>query len=231
MIDHLEVAAGGDAQELSRASPRFSVIWLHGLGADGHDFAPLASSLVPADGPGVRFIFPHAPPRPVTLNGGDVMPAWFDMVAIDADGMQDWEGLDETAAAIRELITRENERGIASDRIVLGGFSQGGAAALYTGLTHPDSLLGLVVLSTYIPLGGGRQRQRSEANKKTPILYFHGARDPLIPLPLAEASRELLESYGNPPSWKVYDMEHEVVAEEIADIAAWMGERMRAVAP
>ena len=231
MIDHLEVAVGGTSQDLPRFAPRFSVIWLHGLGADGHDFAPIASSLVPAGGPEVRFIFPHAPLRPVTLNGGHVMPAWFDMVAIDANGMRDREGLEQTAAAVRELIARENERDVASDRIILAGFSQGGAASLYTGLTHPDSLLGIIVLSTYIPLAGVGQVERAEANQKTPILYFHGAKDPLIPLPLAEASQELLEGYGNPLNWKVYDMEHEVIAEEIADIAAWMGERMQLAPP
>ena len=229
MIDHLEVFAGGASQDSAQPSPRFSVIWLHGLGADGHDFAPIASSLVPAGRPRVRFIFPHAPLRPVTLNGGYIMPAWFDMVAIDANGMQDQEGLEQTAAAVRELIVRENERGIPSNRIILAGFSQGGAAGLYTGLTHSDSLLGIIILSTYIPLGGVGQIERAEANKKTPILYFHGSRDPLIALPLAEASRELLEGYGNPLSWKAYDMEHEVVPEEIADIAAWLGERMRVV--
>ena len=227
MIDHLEVSVNGVPQDLSRFSPQFSVIWLHGLGADGHDFAPIASRLIPAGGPEVRFIFPHAPSRPVTLNGGYVMPAWFDMVAIDANGMQDREGLEQTAAAVRELIARENERGIASDRIILAGFSQGGAASLYIGLTHPDSLLGIIVLSTYIPLEGAGQIGRAEANKKTPILYFHGARDPLIALPLAEASQRLLKGYGNPLNWKIYDMEHEVIAEEIADIAAWMGERMQ----
>jgi phospholipase/carboxylesterase len=206
-------------------APLASVIWMHGLGADGNDFVPIVPELrLPPSLP-VRFVFPHAPMQPVTLNHGYVMRAWFDVAFGDLEGRSrsaDEPGLRRSIAAIEELIAREVEAGIAPSRIVLAGFSQGGALALETGLRHAAPLAGLMALSTYLPLGERTLREASDANRAVPILMAHGSQDPVIGLELAVRSRDLLRAASWPVEWHEYRMPHSVCAEEIAEISAWL---------
>ncbi|WP_333840018.1 alpha/beta hydrolase [Pelomicrobium sp.] len=206
--------------------PRFAVIWMHGLGADGHDFVPIVHELGLPAAPGVRFIFPHAPLRPVTINGGYVMRAWYDVLSPGFTQREDASGIRASQQAIDALIAREASRGIDPAHIVLGGFSQGGAMALHTGLRHGLRLGGIVALSTYLPLAESLPVEASPANARVPIFMAHGSHDPLIPLSLAVGSRERLVAMGYSVEWRVYPMQHSVCMEEIADIGAWLRRRM-----
>jgi len=207
----------------SREGARASVIWLHGLGADGHDFEPIVPQLGIPPGLGVRFIFPHAPSIPVTLNGGMSMPAWYDITALGGRARQDDAGIRRSAEQIQALMARENERGVADERIVLAGFSQGGAVALHLGLRHPRPIAGIMALSTYLPLLDTVADERSEANAETPVLMCHGTMDPVIEPSMGEQSREALEALGYPVEWHSYPMAHQVCMPEIMAIGHWLG--------
>jgi phospholipase/carboxylesterase len=200
--------------------PRAAVIWLHGLGADGHDFEPIVPELgMPAAAPGVRFVFPHAPLQPVTINGGAVMRAWYD---VTGDGRQDTAGIRASQVRLEALIARERARGVAASSIVLAGFSQGGAIALQAGLRHPERLAGILALSTYLPLPDTLAQEASEANRDLPIFMAHGTQDPLIPLSWAKRSRDQLAALGYTVEWREYPMPHSVCAEEIEDVGRWL---------
>jgi len=202
--------------------PTGTVIWLHGLGADGHDFEPIVPELMSARQAALRFIFPHAPLRPVTLNGGFTMRAWYDIVSLDRSGPEDLRGVRESQALIESLIARENQRGIATGRIVLAGFSQGGALALYAGARHADKLAGIMGLSCYMLLAARFAAERAAANQATPIFLAHGTQDPVVAPVLGEQTRRLLEESGYAVEWHTYSMPHSVCPQEIADIGAWL---------
>jgi phospholipase/carboxylesterase len=203
-------------------APTASIIILHGLGASGDDFAPVAHELDLADVGPVRFVLPHAPMRPVTINGGQVMPAWFDIVALGGKGPEDEPGLRDAMARARALIERECARGVPAGRIVLGGFSQGCAVALMTGLRHPQRLAGIMGLSGFLPLAARTEAERHAANLATPIFMAHGRFDGMIALPRATASRDVLRGLGHPVHWHEYPMDHEVCMQELADLQAWL---------
>ncbi len=203
------------------SNPAFSVIWLHGLGADGNDFVPVAEAL---SLPGMRFIFPHAPIRPVTLNGGYRMRAWYDIYSLDLKSGEDREGMLDTQQRISEFIAREKERGIASDHVLLAGFSQGGAAVLYAGLRCPERLAGIMALSAYLPLATSLRQEAHPANSETPLFMAHGTMDDVIPISAGRASRDALANLGHEVRWCDYAMAHSVCQDEIGDIAAWIGE-------
>lgn len=205
-------------------NPDASIIWLHGLGADGGDFAPIANQMALLVN--VRFIFPHAPQRPVTINGGYIMRAWYDVYAPDLAARQDEEGIRTSAALIEELIAVEKNRGIATHRIMLAGFSQGGAIALHTGLRHEDALGGIIALSTYLPLHQMAKKERSQAGMQTSIFMAHGTSDNAIPLHAGHASASFLEDLGYPVELHEYPMPHSVCNEEIADIRAFIATRL-----
>lgn len=204
--------------------PQSAVIWLHGLGADGHDFEPIVPELgVPAAAP-VRFIFPHAPTRPVTINGGMVMRAWYDITAMDLGASVDADGIDQSVEHLRRLVRATVDSGIPPGRIVLAGFSQGGVIALHTGLQYEDRLAGIIALSTYVALPEALQRSASDANRDVPIFMAHGRYDPVIPCSLGERSRDFLLQEGYPVQWHEYPMEHSVYPDEIRDLAGWLDE-------
>src|SRR5690554_1903244 len=212
-----------DALEIETApNPAHAVIWLHGLGADGNDFVPIVPELKLNDAPAIRFVFPHAPIQPVTINGGMAMRAWYDIRNADLAQREDAQGILQSQEAVRALIQRENERGVATGNIVLAGFSQGCAITLHAGLRHPEKLAGLVALSGYLPMPGSLQQERSPANQDTPIFMAHGAQDPVVPLQRAQESCSLLQELGYSVSWKTYPMPHSVCLEEINDIAAFL---------
>jgi phospholipase/carboxylesterase len=206
--------------------PKFAVLWLHGLGADGSDFVPIIDELGLPSSLAVRFIFPHAPMIPVTCNGGYVMRAWYDIEFLDGSRRADVAGIRASCRAVRGLIGRENERGIPTRNIVLAGFSQGGAVAYTAGLTHPDSLAGIVALSTYIPSPETLLAEFSEANRRTPIFAAHGVDDDIVPLALGVAARDLLQANDCAVEWHAYRMPHSVCAEEIAAIGRWLADRL-----
>ncbi|HKU16510.1 MAG TPA: alpha/beta fold hydrolase [Steroidobacteraceae bacterium] len=203
-----------------------AVIWLHGLGADGFDFVPIVNELRLPPGFAVRFIFPHARPRPVTINNGFVMRAWYDITGLGPDRVEDEAGIRESAAVVKGYIERENARGIASERIVIAGFSQGGAIAFQAALRHPQRLGGVMALSTYLPLRQTVAAEASPANRDMPILMCHGTRDPMLPMTLGSASRDLLQSLGYTVEWRSYLMEHSVCMEEVLDISQWLQARL-----
>jgi phospholipase/carboxylesterase len=217
-----------DAVVLAPAAPAAaSVIWLHGLGADGHDFVPIVPELkLPAE-PAVRFIFPHAPVRPVTLNNGMRMRAWYDIRTLTADGRADEAGIRESAARLAGYIARERASGIESSRIVVAGFSQGGAIALHQGLRHPEPLAGILALSTYLPLATTLDSERNDANCATPILMCHGLFDPVLPHALGIMARDVLRTLGYTVDWKEYPMQHQVCQPEIQEVARWLTLRLR----
>lgn len=210
------------------SNPTHSVIWLHGLGADGHDFGPIVPELVAPGWPGLRFVFPHAPVRPVTLNGGMPMRAWFDIAVVDLVSRPDEAGMRQSIAAMEALMARENERGVPDERIILAGFSQGGAIALAGGLRHPRKLAGIVALSTYLPMQDTFTAERAPANAATPIFWGHGTADPIVPLTRGVQARDALQTLGYTVDWHTYPMPHSVNAQEVADLQAWMGARLRA---
>jgi phospholipase/carboxylesterase len=201
-------------------NPTTSVIWMHGLGADGHDFPPIVETLKLGPAP-IRFVFPHAPMRPVTINGGYVMRAWYDILSPEFGGREDEEGLRESQRLIENLIAREQERGSPPERIVLAGFSQGGAISLQVGLRHPKRLAGLLVLSAYLPISHTLAAEASETNHGLPILMAHGTHDPIVPIDRARQSSEMLIKLGYGVEWREYPMPHSVSPEEVDDISAW----------
>jgi len=207
--------------------PTYSVIWLHGLGADGHDFAPIVPELVSPQWSALRFVFPHAPVRPVTINGGMPMRAWYDIYGFDLVSRQDEAGTRQSIGQVEALIAREHERGVPGERIFLAGFSQGGAVALAAGLRHPEKLAGIIALSTYLPMAVTLPDERSAANAAVPIFWGHGTLDPVVILQRGLDSRAALEVLGYKVDWHTYLMPHSVCPEEIADLREWMGERLR----
>ncbi len=207
---------------------RSSVIWMHGLGADAHDFEPIVPELRLPPALGIRFVFPNAPVRPVTVNNGMRMRAWYDVLTIDLPRREDPDGVYASERAIVQLLERERQRGIPADRIVLAGFSQGGAMALHTALRYPDRLAGILALSCYIPLADRLSAERRPANQPTPIFMAHGDYDAVIPMRYGQMGKELLEKLGYHVQWRDYGMGHEVCWEEIRDIADWL-ERVLAV--
>jgi phospholipase/carboxylesterase len=211
-----------DAVEIETAKhPTASVIWLHGLGADGNDFVPIVGELeLPPTA--IRFVFPHAPVQPVTINGGMRMRAWYD-IKDGAIRSEDESGVRASQSLVEKLIAREKQRGTPAARLVLAGFSQGGAIALQTGLRHPERIAGIMALSTYLPIAGKLPAEASAMNRGVPIFMAHGTQDPVILPERAVRSREILESLGYSPQWHEYAMPHSVCAEEVVDIGAWLG--------
>ena len=218
MLETVEVRAGEGADG--------SVIWLHGLGADGHDFEPIVPELKLAGSLNLDFVFPHAPVREVTINNGIAMRAWYDIVSLDRDGPQDEAGIRESAELLAELVEREQARGVPRDRIVLAGFSQGGAIALHVALRDPERYAGLMALSTWLPLSAAFAdeviAEPGSQPRSLPVFIAHGTFDPMLPLALGEATRDALDEAGFEPEWHTYPMAHAVCAEEIADIRRWL---------
>ena len=207
--------------ETGRA-PGAAVVWLHGLGADGHDFEPVVPELGLPPDLAVRFVFPHAPPQPVTLNGGMVMRAWYDVYGLDGPRREDEAGIRAAQTRVEALLAREKARGVPARRLVLAGFSQGGAIALQAGLRHPERLAGVLALSCYLPLAGALAAEAHAANRDVPLFMAHGAWDPMIPLAHARGSRDVLTDLGYAVEWREYPMPHAVCAEELTDIGAWL---------
>lgn len=213
-------------------APRYSIIWLHGLGADGGDFVPVAEEInLPV---AVRYIFPHAPKRPVSINGGFIMPAWYDITEDDLTPdtktggsiKQDADGIHLSQAGIEQLIAQERQRGIPAPHIFLAGFSQGGVIALQTGLHHADRLGGILALSTYLALAETLGRETGNASKGTPIFMAHGRSDPIVPYLMGKSSRDILLQHGYQLDWHEYAMPHSVCQEEIRDIETWLRQRI-----
>lgn len=205
-----------------REEPMATVIWLHGLGADGHDFESIVPALQLPEILPVRFIFPHAPVRPVSINFGAEMRAWFDIVAIAMNAPQDEKGIRASQKMIHQLINNENRRGIRSDRIIIAGFSQGGAIALQVGLRYPEKLAGILALSTFLPLAGSFPQEASSENKNIPIFMAHGTVDSVVPYQFAKHSCDFLESQGYKVDWHRYPIAHSTCATEVVDIAEWI---------
>lgn len=202
-------------------NPTASVIWLHGLGASGDDFVPIVRELDLAGMQDIRFVFPHAPTMPVTINNGYVMRAWYDIIGADLSRREDEKGLRASQAMVEQLIAQEKASGIPAERIVLAGFSQGCAMTIQTGLRHPEKLAGLLCLSGYVPLHTTIAEERHSSNQATPIFMAHGRGDQVIPIIRAEQSRDLLRSLGYEVEWHEYMMPHSVCQEEVDDISAW----------
>lgn len=200
-----------------------AVIWLHGLGADGHDFVPIVPELGLPKDHRVRFVFPHAPVRPITINNGYPMRAWYDIVSLADMKRQDEAGIRDSERIVHRYVADELARGIAADRIVLAGFSQGGAIALHAGLRHPHRLAGLMALSTYLPLGDKAAKEARPERRDTPILMCHGEHDPMLPMILGQHTRDALRGLGYTVDWHQYPMAHQVCGEEIEVIGAWLG--------
>jgi phospholipase/carboxylesterase len=213
-----------------RAPAVASVILLHGLGADGHDFVPIVGELGLPDSLPVRFVFPQAPLRPVTVNNGYVMRAWYDIKSFTPAGRADFAGTVESSRRVADYIDHERRLGVAPARVVLAGFSQGGAVALYAGLRYPERLAGILAMSCYLPFPQALAAERSAANSDVPILLCHGRSDPVVPIAMALEARADLEAHGYTPEWYDYPMQHEVCIEEIADVARWLQLRLAAAA-
>ena len=203
------------------SEPIGSVVWLHGLGADGHDFEPIVPELRLQELP-LRFVFPHAPVRPVTINGGMAMRAWYDIISLDRNGAQDEDGIRASSGVLDALIEREIERGIDPSKIVVAGFSQGGAIALHTALRATHKLAGLLALSTWLPLSHTLQSEVSSQAASLPIFLAHGTQDPMLPIDFGHESRATLESLGFEVEWHEYPMGHGVCPQEIGDIRSWL---------
>ena len=206
--------ASGEAQA--------AVIWLHGLGADGHDFVPVVPELGLAPDARIRFVFPHAPVRPVTINGGYAMPAWYDIRDLTPEGRDDEPGFADARARIEGYIAAQLARGIDSRRIVLAGFSQGGAVALHVGLRHAQGLAGILALSCYLPLRARLATDLASANRTTPILMCHGTQDPVVDIRFGEMSRDAMRAQGLDVDWRTYPMAHSVCPAQIRDIGEWL---------
>ena len=222
LLDCIELETG--------AQPRHSVIWLHGLGADGRDFEPIVPELVPRHWAPLRFVFPNAPMRAITVNGGMRMRGWYDIGGVDLASKQDAVGVRASIDGINALIAREGERGIPPERIILAGFSQGGAITLAAGLRQRTPLLGLIALSTYLPLNSTFPAEAASESKDVPIFMGHGRFDSVVPEALGVMSRDWIKALGNPIEWHTYPMPHSVCAEEIRDISKWLEGRLAASA-
>ena len=203
-------------------NPTGAIIWMHGLGADGHDFEPIVPELVRPGARALRFVFPNAPVRPVTLNRGYPMRAWYDILGLERGIAQDEVGIRGSHATVEALIRRENERGIPTQRIVLAGFSQGGAMALFSGTRHAEKLAGIMGLSCYMLLESSFPAERAPANQETPVFLGHGIQDPVVSITLGETTRRLLEGTGYAVEWHQYAMPHSVCPQEVADIGGWL---------
>ena len=222
LLDGIELQTGD--------TPRFAVIWMHGLGADGSDFVPVVPHLGLDDAPSIRFVFPNAPQIPVSCNGGYVMPAWYDIISLAPNAREvDAAGVRRSREAIRLLIERENQRGVPGERIFVAGFSQGGAIAYSTALTHPQRLAGIVALSTYIPTPELLEAEATAVNAGLPIFAAHGNEDDVVSPELGTRARNLVQSLGHAVEWREYPMPHSVCIEEIIDIGAWLRARMAAI--
>lgn len=216
-----------EAVEISTGpNPTASVIWLHGLGADGHDFEPIVPQLLWQGAPDIHFVFPHAPVRPVTINSGMPMRAWYDIISLTSDRDQDQEGIEDSVERAATLVLRERERGIPSNRIVVAGFSQGGAVALQAAIRYPETLAGLIVLSSYLLLEHRLGTDRHPANRNLPVFVGHGASDPMVPCFMGEHAAERLSGLGHPVEWHTYPMQHAVCPQEIDDLSAWLQTRL-----
>ena len=203
-------------------NPQVAVIWLHGLGADGNDFVPIVRELDLAGLPDIRFVFPHAKTMPVTINGGYVMRAWYDITGAELTRREDEGGLRASQRDVEALIAREKARGIPASRIILAGFSQGCAMTLQTGLRHPEKLAGMLCLSGYLPLAAVVANERSEVSLQTPIFMAHGRQDHVVPFIRAEQSRDALQALGYQVEWHAYQMQHSLCLEEVQDISKWI---------
>jgi phospholipase/carboxylesterase len=221
MTEPLQAEALQAIEIETKPRPTHSVIWLHGLGADGNDFVPIVQELA-LPPVGIRFVFPHAPMRPVTINGGFVMRAWYDITGQDMTRKEDELGLRQSQKMIEQLLAKEIARGVPQNRIVLAGFSQGGVIALQTGLRQPQRLAGVMSLSAYLALGAKLDQERNAANNATPIFLGHGTQDGIVPLALGTATRDRLVKLGYDLDWHQYPMAHSVCAEELQDISAWL---------
>lgn len=219
LLQHIELTTGPD--------PKGTVIWMHGLGADGWDFVPIVKELGLPEDLALRFIFPHADVRPVTINNGYEMRAWYDISMEELQRMPDERGIRASQQQIEALLAREYDRGMASDKIVLAGFSQGGAIALQTGLRHAKPLAGILALSTYLTLHDSLGAEGSAANKSIPIFMAHGVEDPIVPLALAVQSRDALKAHGYNVRWIEYPMPHSVCMEEVVAIGEWLTDKFK----
>lgn len=213
-LETIDVETGND--------PKSAIIWLHGLGADAHDFEPVVPALNLGGECPVRYVFPNAPPRPVTINGGALMRAWFDLLALDRSAPEDEAGIRESAALVERLIAREEKRGIAPARILLAGFSQGGAVALFTALRCSVSLAGVIALSAYLPLPEFLSQEKNQRNDKIPVFMAHGEFDNMIDINFARSSRDILKDTGYDVVWREYSMPHSVIPEELSDIKKFL---------
>lgn len=218
VLDTVEIQTGRE--------PSASVVWLHGLGADGHDFEPVVPELGWPGAPDIRYVFPHAPVRPVTINGGMPMRAWYDILSLTSARGNDREGIVDSVNAVAGLVRREIDRGIPSQRIILAGFSQGGAIALQLALRFPEPLAGVIALSSYLLFDDRLESQQHQANAALAAFVAHGSNDPVVPFALGEKAARTLEALGHPVEWHSYPMAHAVCPEEIEHIAAWMRARL-----
>ena len=210
--------------------PSWSILWLHGLGADGNDFVPLVPQLLRPGWPAIRFVFPHAPVRAITINAGMRMRAWYDIDGFDLSRREDEAGVRQSMAQVEALIARENERGIPASRIVLAGFSQGGAIALAAGLRREQPLAGLIALSTYLPLAANSIAESTIAARTTPVFMAHGSLDPVVPEMLGRSGRDALLALGMRVEWHSYPMAHQVCPPELQALSAWLDARFAAAA-
>jgi len=209
-----------------QSAHKASVIWLHGLGADGHDFEPIVPELRLPNEHGIRFIFPHAPKRPVTINGGMVMRAWYDIRMPDLSLLEDENSIRESSDILNSYIDDEINAGVTADKILIAGFSQGGAIALFAGLRYPQKLAGLLALSTYLPLPDQLKVETTNANSEIPLMMMHGTFDPIVPVFQGHRSRDLLQQAGYSIEWREYPMQHAVCSQEINDISYWLQQRL-----
>jgi phospholipase/carboxylesterase len=214
LLEHIQVETG--------PNPTAAIIWMHGLGADGNDFVPLVQELDYTGLPAIRFVFPHANTMPVTINGGYVMRAWYDITGAELTRREDEAGLRASQRSIEALIAREKERGIPASKIILAGFSQGCAMTLQAGLRHPEQLAGMLCLSGYLPLADKTAAERTAESLSVPIFMAHGRQDPVVPFARAEQSRDVLKSLGYQVEWHEYMMQHSLCIEEVRDINAWL---------
>ena len=214
-------------EQTTRPRAAWSVVWLHGLGADGHDFAPIVPELVRPDWPGIRFVFPHAPVRPVTVNGGMRMRAWYDIKSLSTDDRADEAGLRESMREVDALLARERDRGVPPERQLLVGFSMGAALALSSGLRREAPVAGIAALSGYLPLPDSLAREMTPGGKATPVFMAHGSQDPVVQPAWGSRSRDALKALGVDVRWKTYPMPHSVCPDEVRDLGDWMTERFQ----
>jgi phospholipase/carboxylesterase len=212
-------------EQSTRPRVAWSVLWLHGLGADGHDFAPIVPELVRPEWPGIRFVFPHAPVRPVTINGGVPMRAWYDIKSLSTDDRADEEGVRESMREVDALIARERDRGVPAERLLLVGFSQGGAMALASGLRREAPVAGIAALSAYLPLGSRTAAEMTPGGKATPVFMAHGTQDPVVAPAWGSRSRDAMQALGVQVEWRTYPMPHSVHPQEVRDLGNWMEAR------